>query len=175
MQLGPSRLWIGPKTPCMTVPSPANAPPAHGASTAAAAEIQLARPKATVVMSHRSNPNCLEVELVHPAATTSPLELEQYDGGPTSAQVIEMELTDPAAKAAPHGSSPISPIEMELVRLEAKTTTTKLRACKVPSPRSCPRLLRPILTTATITVNHHHHHHTTRSLPFVLLHLCRLS
>ena len=151
MQLGPSRLWIGPKTPCMTVPSPANAPPAHGASTAAAAEIQLARPAATVVMSHRSNPNCLEIELVHPAATTSPLELEQYDGGPTSAQVIEMELTDPAAKAAPHGSSPISPIEMELVRLEAKTTTTKLRACKVPSPRSCPRLLRPILTTATIT------------------------
>ena len=139
----------------MSVPSPSNAPPAHGASTASAAEMQLARPGATVAPSHRSNPNFLEIELVHPAAKTSPLELEQYDGGPTSVQVIEMELKDPAAKAAPHGSSPISPIEMELVRPEAP-----LRACKVLSPRSCPRPLRPILTTATITSISPPHHTT---------------
>ena len=116
-----------------TVPSPADAP-AHSASTAAAAEIQLeARPAATAVPSHRSNPTDLEIELVHPAA--SPLELEQYGGGQTSVQVREMEPKDPATKP---GSSPIGSIEIELVRSDAdKSMTMTLRDGKVPSPRSC--------------------------------------
>ena len=166
MQLGPpSRSYILSNLSPIgmeTVPSPADAP-AHSASTAAAAEIQLeARPAATAVPSHRSNPTDLEIELVHPAA--SPLELEQYGGGQTSVQVREMEPKDPATKP---GSSPIGSIEIELVRSDAdKSMTMTLRDGKVPSPRSCPRRLRPLHHQhhQHHHHHHHHHHHTTNTL-----------